>query len=98
MMTDPYLNRMLADLELAEYTLRADISNRHNEFRTDGESRLKDSQANVDRLHELIRSYKSSTEERVEGVALGNQIIMPESAKPAPDSRLMPDPGSRGNK
>lgn len=54
---DAYFTQMLADLKRAEEILRADLSNRHNPFRTDGDIRVKDAQANVDRLHGLIRSY-----------------------------------------
>lgn len=56
-MKDLYLKQMLTDLKQAEFTLRSDISNRNNPFRRDGHSRIKDSQDNVDRLHELIRTY-----------------------------------------
>lgn len=46
-MSDLYLERMLADLEMAEQLLRKEI----------GTPLEEPTQANVDRLHKLIREY-----------------------------------------
>lgn len=59
METDIYLIQMVADLKAAEQKLRGDIEYRGVSF---SQSRLNDSQANVDRLHELIRSYIAGSE------------------------------------
>lgn len=57
-MSDIYLERMVADLAKAEEKLRSDIEYRGMSF---SQQRLDNAQTNVDRLHELIRSYKATT-------------------------------------
>lgn len=57
-MSDPYLDQMLADLKEAEKQLRTDIGYRGMSF---SQARLNDSQTNVDRLHELIRTHTEAS-------------------------------------
>jgi hypothetical protein len=59
-LSDIYLERMVADLAKAEEKLRSDIEYRGMSF---SQQRLDDSQANVGRLHELIRSYKAGSDQ-----------------------------------
>lgn len=62
-MRDIYLERLVNDLGEAEKQLRDDINYRGISF---SQQRLDDSQANVDRLHEIITKYlldNSSTRE-----------------------------------
>jgi hypothetical protein len=61
-MSDPYLERMLADLDKAERLLSHAIENQYNPFADNGPQRLKDCQANVDRIHGLVRTYLKPTE------------------------------------
>lgn len=56
-MTDIYLEQMRDDLKEAENLLRHAIGNQHNPFADNGTVRLQHCQANVDRLHGIIRSY-----------------------------------------
>lgn len=52
-----YITRMLDDLKLAEEQYRNCLTYRGMSFR---QSELDDKKANVDRLHELVRSWLSS--------------------------------------